>query len=77
MPLRGACGGYNAGYQGGGPRRPTAAVKHLLDGRRAGDPDQSWVTNGSRGNIFAFAGRAGLYSRRDIDHCPKDAERGR
>lgn len=67
VPLPGAFGGYSAGYQGGGPSHLTAVVKHLLDGGRAGDPDQRWVTDGSRSNVFAFAGRAGLYSRRDIE----------
>jgi hypothetical protein len=66
VPLPGAAGGYSAGYPGAGPSHLTASVKHLLTGGRAGDPDSPYVSDGGTSNVFGFAGRAGVWSRREL-----------
>ncbi|WP_155859436.1 hypothetical protein [Cellulomonas sp. KRMCY2] len=65
-PLPGRAGGYHAGYPGAGPSHLTASVKHLLEGGQTGDPDDPFAI-GDRPNVFSFPGRAGVWSRRELE----------
>lgn len=67
VPLPGQAGGYSAGYPGAGPSHLTASVKHLLFGGGAGDADSPYIRDSGRSNVFGFAGRAGVWSRRELE----------
>lgn len=66
-PLPGRAGGYSAGYSGAGPSHLTASVQHLLKGGGEGDPDLPYVVDGGSSNVFGFAGKAGVWSRRELE----------